>query len=62
MEYFRLPPANKISIKDLKIGIPVEYNSEYLSPEIFDMWKEITQLLENNGAVIKEVSRFSVSV
>lgn len=52
----RLPPANKLSIKDLKIGIPVEYYCEHLTDEVADTWNEIANILEQNGAQIKQVS------
>ncbi|KAJ8965580.1 hypothetical protein NQ317_019867 [Molorchus minor] len=50
------PPANKLSIKDLKVGIPIEYHCTYLSKEVLDVWKDIAQLLEDGGAIIKQVS------
>ncbi|XP_019864964.1 glutamyl-tRNA(Gln) amidotransferase subunit A, mitochondrial [Aethina tumida] len=52
----RLPPGNKLGIKDLKIGIPVEYHNEHLSDEVYDTWNEIANLLEQNGAQVKQVS------
>ncbi|XP_057668327.1 glutamyl-tRNA(Gln) amidotransferase subunit A, mitochondrial [Diorhabda carinulata] len=52
----RLPPARKMSIKGLKIGIPIEYNSEHVSKEVLDTWNEIAALLQSHGAVIKKVS------
>ncbi|XP_050500257.1 glutamyl-tRNA(Gln) amidotransferase subunit A, mitochondrial [Diabrotica virgifera virgifera] len=52
----RLPPASKMSIKGLKIGIPVEYNSEHVCDEVLDTWNELAVMLQNEGAVIKEVS------
>ncbi|XP_056629563.1 glutamyl-tRNA(Gln) amidotransferase subunit A, mitochondrial isoform X3 [Diorhabda sublineata] len=52
----RLPPATKMSIKGLKIGIPIEYNSEHVSEEVLDTWNEIAALLQSHGAVIKKVS------
>ncbi|KAJ8954415.1 hypothetical protein NQ318_011089, partial [Aromia moschata] len=52
----KLPPANKISIKGLKIGIPIEYHCQHLSKEIYDVWNEIAQLLASNGAIVKQVS------
>nr|CAH7730678.1 unnamed protein product [Callosobruchus chinensis] len=52
----RLPPANKMIMKGLKIGIPVEYNCEYLSDEVLDIWDEIAQTLQNEGAIVKHVS------
>lgn len=51
----RLPPGNKLGIKDLKIGIPVEYHNEYLSDEVYDTWNEISNLLEQNGAKVEQV-------
>ncbi|CAH1104576.1 unnamed protein product [Psylliodes chrysocephalus] len=52
----RLPPASKMSIKGLKIGIPVEYNCEYLSQEVADTWNDIATMLKNEGAIVKQVS------
>ncbi|KAK9746816.1 Amidase [Popillia japonica] len=52
----RLPPANKMSIKGLKIGIPIEYHCEYLSADVLDVWDEVANLLEESGAIVKEVS------
>ncbi|GJQ70287.1 gatA [Trypoxylus dichotomus] len=52
----RLPPGNKISIKGLKIGIPIEYYCEHLSSEVLNVWNDVASLLEENGAVVREVS------
>nr|XP_023017313.1 glutamyl-tRNA(Gln) amidotransferase subunit A, mitochondrial [Leptinotarsa decemlineata] len=52
----RLPPAEKMSIKGLKIGIPLEYNSEHLSDEVSDTWNEVAAFLSQEGAVVKQVS------
>jgi aspartyl-tRNA(Asn)/glutamyl-tRNA(Gln) amidotransferase subunit A len=54
--YIRLPPASKLSIKNLKIGIPREYHCENLDKEILETWNEIAKLLEQGGAIIKEVT------
>lgn len=51
-----LPPANKLSIKGLKVGIPVEYYSPHLSEEVWCAWEEVVELLEDHGAEIKEIS------
>lgn len=56
----RLPPSNKISIKGLKIGIPIEYHCEALSKEVLEMWNDIANILEQNGAIVNEVSYFIV--
>lgn len=52
----RLPSADKLNIKGLKVGIPIEYHCEGLSEEILDTWKDVANILEENGAVVKEVS------
>ncbi|KAI4465180.1 transamidase [Holotrichia oblita] len=52
----RLPPANKMTIKGLKIGIPIEYHCEHLSPDVLDVWDDVANVLEESGAIIKEVS------
>ncbi|XP_018574583.1 glutamyl-tRNA(Gln) amidotransferase subunit A, mitochondrial isoform X2 [Anoplophora glabripennis] len=52
----RLPPANKMSIKGLKIGMPPEYCCDHLSQEVLDIWNDIAQILENDGAIVKKVS------
>ncbi|KAK9869760.1 hypothetical protein WA026_003492 [Henosepilachna vigintioctopunctata] len=52
----RIPPAANLSIKNVKIGIPKEYASEYLEDEVLETWNEVAALLENAGAIIKQVS------
>lgn len=42
-------------MKGLKIGIPVEYHNQFLSQEVLDTWNEIANLLDNGGAVVKQV-------
>lgn len=57
-----LPDANKISIKGLKIGIPVEYHNKHLHEEVWETWNEIANLLEENGAAVKEVRNLVINV
>ncbi|XP_066157832.1 glutamyl-tRNA(Gln) amidotransferase subunit A, mitochondrial [Euwallacea fornicatus] len=52
----RLPEANHMSIKDLKIGIPIEYFNGHLSSEVHQTWNEIANVLEGDGAIVKQVS------
>jgi aspartyl-tRNA(Asn)/glutamyl-tRNA(Gln) amidotransferase subunit A len=47
---------NNLDVKNLKIGIPREYNCEGLSPEVLEIWTKIADLLEDSGAEVKEVS------
>lgn len=56
---FRIPHADNLSIKNLKIGIPKEYACEYLDDEVLQTWNEITTFLENSGAIITEVEIMS---
>lgn len=51
----RLPNSENMSIKGLKIGIPIEYHCEALSDELLDTWNDIANILEQNGAIVKEV-------
>lgn len=51
----RIPPAEQLSIKNLKIGVPKEYACEYLDDEVLETWKEVASLLENAGAIVTEV-------
>lgn len=43
-------------LKGKRIGIPMEYRSEGLSPEIADLWDQGAKWLENAGAEVVEVS------
>ncbi|CAG9854492.1 unnamed protein product [Phyllotreta striolata] len=52
----RLPPASKMKINGIKIGIPLEYNVEYLSEEVANVWNDIASMLKSEGAIIKPVS------
>lgn len=51
----RIPSIEKLSIKDLKIGIPIEYNCEYLSKAVLDVWNATAKALQEAGAKVKEV-------
>jgi len=51
-----LPNDNALSVKNIRIGIPLEYHCEDLSEEMLEVWKRIANLLEDNGAIIKQVS------
>lgn len=44
------------SVKGLKIGIPKEYRSEHLDPEITKLWQQAEDILKAEGAEIIEVS------
>lgn len=50
------------NLKELKIGIPVEYKQEFLGDqskdgeEILNVWNQIVKLFEDNGSAIKDVS------
>lgn len=44
------------SIKGLRVGIPKEFRSEGLSPEIDAAWQEMARLLEKEGATLVDVS------
>ena len=54
------------SIKGLKIGIPTEYKSDKLNPEVQKLWDERAKELESLGAEVVEVSlpltKFSLPV
>lgn len=52
---FSLPPADRMGVSGLKIGIPKEYHCNNLSEEVLDTWNEVASLLENGGAILKEV-------
>lgn len=51
----RLPPGNKMSIKGLKVGIPVEYYNEHLNNDVLEIWNETAQVLADGGATVREV-------
>lgn len=44
------------NVRNIRIGIPREYSCEGLSPEVLEIWTKIADLLEENGAEIKELS------
>ncbi|XP_017784718.1 PREDICTED: glutamyl-tRNA(Gln) amidotransferase subunit A, mitochondrial [Nicrophorus vespilloides] len=51
-----LPSSGKLSVKGLKIGIPKEYHCKNLDKEVLDTWNDVAKLLDENGAVVKEIS------
>ncbi|CAO1414932.1 unnamed protein product [Diamesa serratosioi] len=48
--------VSSLSIKNVRIGIPKEYHCEGLSQEVLEIWTQVADLLETNGANIQEVS------
>lgn len=51
-----LPPIEMLDVSKLRIGIPREYHCEGLSPEVLEIWTKVADLLEMNGAEVKEIS------
>lgn len=45
-----------MSVKDLNIGIPIEYFNEHLSSEVYQTWNEVANILEKEGATVRQVS------
>ncbi|CAG7728133.1 unnamed protein product [Allacma fusca] len=43
-------------VAGIKIGMPSEFFSHEMSPEVVECWKEISTLLKSSGAVVDEVS------
>lgn len=54
-----LPNLNEAmarSVKGMRIGIPKEYNSPSLDPNILKLWMDAKEMLEKEGAEVVEVS------
>lgn len=51
-----LPSCEELDVRNIRIGIPQEYNCEGLSSEVLEIWTKIADLLEANGAQVKELS------
>lgn len=47
---------SSLSIKDIRIGIPKEYHCVGLSQEVLEIWTQVADLLETNGAHVQKVS------
>jgi len=54
IESFKLNP--NVCIRDLRIGIPEEYNTLGMHPEIVNCWDKIADLMANEGAEVKRVT------
>ncbi|XP_060518281.1 glutamyl-tRNA(Gln) amidotransferase subunit A, mitochondrial [Cylas formicarius] len=52
----RLPPADKMTIRGLRVGIPAEYHGQYLCREVREAWNEVANLLLQHGATVEQVS------
>lgn len=51
-----LPQDEELDTSKLRIGIPREYHCDGLSPEVLETWMNVADLLERNGAEVKEIS------
>lgn len=47
---------SSMTVKDVRIGIPKEYHCEGLSQEVLEIWTQVADLLETNGAKVQKVS------
>lgn len=47
-----------MSVKNLKIGIPIEYFNNSLCSEVYQTWNEVANMLEKEGATVLQVSQF----
>lgn len=52
----QLPDNDKLTIKNLKIGIPKEYHCDGLSQECLETWMKVADTLEANGAFVRSIS------
>ncbi|XP_055633105.1 glutamyl-tRNA(Gln) amidotransferase subunit A, mitochondrial [Toxorhynchites rutilus septentrionalis] len=48
--------VDRISLKGLKVGIPVEYHCDGISGEVLSTWSKVADMLEDAGATVKAVS------
>lgn len=48
--------SDEMNVQNLRIGIPREYHCEGLSEETLDVWRNVADYLEEQGAIVKEVS------
>ncbi|XP_005190876.1 glutamyl-tRNA(Gln) amidotransferase subunit A, mitochondrial [Musca domestica] len=51
-----LPEPEQIDLSKIRIGIPKEYHCTGLSPEVLETWAKIADILEDGGAMVKQVS------
>lgn len=56
MPKIRLPFADELSVKNIRVGIPKEYHCEGLSPEVLETWMKIADMLEEGGSTVTQVS------
>ncbi|KAG5680125.1 hypothetical protein PVAND_009650 [Polypedilum vanderplanki] len=48
--------SENFNLKNVKIGIPKEYNCEGLTSEVLEAWTKMADFLEENGARVEEIS------
>uniref|UniRef100_A0A182JN09 Glutamyl-tRNA(Gln) amidotransferase subunit A, mitochondrial n=1 Tax=Anopheles atroparvus TaxID=41427 RepID=A0A182JN09_ANOAO len=57
MQYKPVPPLDEnISLKGVRVGIPVEYHCDGLDQEVLETWTIVADLLESAGAKVSAVS------
>lgn len=47
---------DEISLNNIRIGIPKEYYCDGLSDNVLQTWMKVADILENNGAIVKQIS------
>lgn len=53
---FSLPTADRLSVKNVKIGIPKEYHCDGMSSEMIETWMKVADALEDGGACVRSIS------
>ncbi|KFB41231.1 AGAP004057-PA-like protein [Anopheles sinensis] len=49
-------PEGDISLRGLRVGIPIEYHCDGLDKEVLETWTIVADLLESSGATVSAVS------
>ncbi|XP_063629737.1 glutamyl-tRNA(Gln) amidotransferase subunit A, mitochondrial isoform X1 [Cydia splendana] len=61
-EFTPITLDNNFDMSKIKIGIPKEYHCQGMSEDIVDTWRLVTNLLENEQAIVQTVSMPNTSV
>ena len=58
-QHIQIFDRDKLNVKHLRVGIPIDFSNENLDAEVWSVWNDVASLLKSSGAKIEQVTRLT---
>ena len=58
-QHIQILDRDKLNVKHLRVGIPIDFSNENLDAEVWSVWNDVASLLKSSGAKIEQVTRLA---